>query len=234
MSDFDTRLRTALKRLDAAVPPAGQPSPGTVPFRRSRRARQVVVLLAATVALLVGTAVATISAPAPRDPGQIAADAAAEERLDADLGRAMAGGCISFIEARSLVRERLDALGYAGWRIETRDGAEKSRCVGAAVVGDDHLIILLPSMGADVAAAMDGVRAELMRSCLDRAEATRLISSTLAKLGVTGWSVGDDGRLVVPIGQEEAVRRHIAQGCFVYSGSQSTPDGGRAFYISGP
>lgn len=88
-------------------------------------------------------------------------------------------------------------------------------------------------MGGDVAKAMDRVGLELMRRCLGRNEASALISSTLNDLGVTGWSIGNDGRVLAPIGQEDAVLTHIADGCFVYSGSQSQPDGGRVFYITG-
>lgn len=80
---------------------------------------------------------------------------------------------------------------------------------------------------------MDGVAAELMRRCLTRDEASALISSTLERLGVTGWSIGDDGPVTAPIGQEQAVLDHMAAGCYVYAGSQSQPAGGRVFYISG-
>jgi len=82
------------------------------------------------------------------------------------------------------------------------------------------------------ASVMDGVREELMSGCFSEQEARELIASSLTSIGVTGWEIRTDGPLAYPTGEEDAVRNHIAAGCFVYSGSGRGPNG-PTFYISG-
>lgn len=203
------------------------------PRNGATRRRQAVVLLAATAGLLLVTALAVLSASPSPDLARQAADRAAEERIAQDLGPLFTDGCLSVTEATTLIRQRLDALGLTDWAIETRAGAENSRCVSAAPVGDSRAVLLIPGMGADVARAMDRVQATLMEQCLDRDEAAALIASELGALGVTDWSIRTDGPQAVPIGQEQAVLDHVAAGCYVYSSSQSAPDGTRVYYIFG-
>jgi hypothetical protein len=202
---------------------------------RPHRRRQGVVLLAATIALVAATSVMTFSAPDPaKQAAEGAANLAAEERVRDDLGLRFADRCVGVAEARTTIRGRLDALGFADWVIETRDGAENSRCVTAAPAGDSRAVYLIPSMGGDVAKAIDQVAGELMRQCLGKEKALAFVAAALRNTGATRWSIRTDGPLMTPIGQEDAVLKHIADGCFVYSGSQTESDGSRVFYIVGP
>lgn len=93
---------------------------------------------------------------------------------------------------------------------------------------------LLLAQRPEVAEAMQGVAEKLMTDCLGQGEASELISTTLRTLGVSDFSVRTDGPLAYPSGQGEAVRSHIAAGCFVYSGAGQGGDGGLVQYISGP
>lgn len=225
MTDFDTRLRTRLERLDAAVP-APRPPSVSAPARQ-RRGRRVVLLLAAA-ALLMATSVATAQRLLFPDVPQPALEAALEE--------VFASGCVTATDATDAIRARLDASGFTGWGIESRPGAAQARCVAAGLVTPEHVVILLPAAGRDVAEAMAGVAEELMRRCLGKDEATQLVSSVLTSLGATDFSVRADpwGPQAAPIGQEEAVRSHVAAGCFVYSGMGWDAGGHAKYYLWGP
>lgn len=82
--------------------------------------------------------------------------------------------------------------------------------------------------------AMQGVADQMMARCLDKAQATELITSTLKDLGETGWSIRTDGPLAYPIGKGDEVAKHIAAGCFVYSSSGGDDVGRPVIFISGP
>lgn len=223
MMDFDERLAARLQRLDAAIP---APRPPSVPagdgrlaeIARARpsgkkRGRRIVILLAA--ALLLGTSVATAQRFLFPDVPQPA--------LEAALGEVFAEtGCVTATDATDAIRARLDALGYADWEIELRGGAAEARCVAAGLVTPEHVVILLPGAGRDVAKAMERVAEELMRRCLGRNDATELVSSVLTSLGVTDFSVRADpwGPQAGPIDQIDAYRSHVDAGCFVYVGIQ--------------
>lgn len=235
MTDFDTRLRARLERLDAAIP---APRPLSVSAgdgrlarmtragpARQRRGRRVILLLAA--AFLMATSVATAQRFLFADVPQPALEAALEEVF-------AQSDCVTATDAKDAIRARLDALGYAGWEIESSGAVEHARCVAAGLVTTEHLVILLPAAGRDVAEAVAGVREELMRRCLGKDEATQLISSVLTSLGVTDFSVRAAGPQGAPIGQEEAVRSHVAAGCFVYSGMGWDADGHANYYLWGP
>lgn len=236
MSDFDTRLRARLEHLDAAIPEPKPPS--VVPLRRPgvRRRRQVVILLAATVALLSVSSILTSGEPPPPDPVQVARDAADEELIRNDLGPAFGGRCLAFGEARDLVRQRLDALGFSDWTIAVRNNYAQARCLGAAPVGDSHEVLLIPSMGGGVAAALEQVKDGLLQRCLGRDEATAFVRSALNDLGVTDFDVRADpwGPQMAPIDQVDAYRSHVAAGCFVWSGAQFDQNGRYTYHLWGP
>ena len=250
MIDFDASLRSKLQELEAAVPEVAMPvvaDPRIAPMHtappkthRFNRRRQGLVLLAAVVAMLGATAVVVVSAPDPviqaRAEAAAAADQArvttAEQQILDDLGAQFAGACFSLEDGRALVRSRLDALGYKDWTIETRDGAENAQCVGGAGSGL-RTIYLIPSMGGPVGTAMEALRADLMTRCLNHEDAAALVSSTLTRLGARGWTIATDTREEVSLDQEQAFEKHLAAGCWVYTRSESHPDGGRTFYITG-
>lgn len=243
MTDFDTRLRTRLERLDAAIPAPRPPSVSPLRTTGPRRGRQFVVLLAATAALLVSMSLVTSGTQPPEDPVQQAKNLALEEFVDRQLKPLFPDGeCVTRDEAVRRLRAGLDALGLSDWGISTGSGTlDGARCVTFGASPDMKAIVLLGAMDLDArkaVKAMEGVADELMRRCLGEDEARNLVSSALDNLGVTGWSIRTNGPLgppqVAPIGREEAVRSHIANGCFVYSGAQRDPDGSTVYYISGP
>jgi hypothetical protein len=89
------------------------------------------------------------------------------------------------------------------------------------------------SPAPDTSAAMDDVRATLMAECLDKAEATQLIASTLGDLGVTEWSIRTDGGVAYPVGERDAYVQHTDKGCYVYGGRQRDAAGRLVYYIGG-
>ena len=157
MSDFETRLRAGLQRLEAAVPPPKAPLVTPRPSTGSRRRRQVILLLVAVVALLAATSLGTTAILSPPDPAQVAKDAADEERLRNDLGEHTADACLSEAQITALIRERLDALGLADWTVRADGRYRESPCVGAAPIGDAHEVLLMPSMGGVIATALDAL-----------------------------------------------------------------------------
>lgn len=96
----------------------------------------------------------------------------------------------------------------------------------AALLAED------PEPPAGLEAAMESVRQSLMSDCFNEEETRQLISSTLSDIGVTEFEIRTDGPLAYPIEEEEAVRNHLAAGCFVYSTLGGGPNG-FIFYIRG-
>lgn len=224
MSNFDDRLKTRIKRLDAAVPAPRPPAveaadAGSLRASsrsgRRRRGRTVIVLLAAAALLLGTSVVAAQRFLYPEVP---------EPVLEAALAQLFGqSDCITETDAVGLIRGRLDALGYADWEIESRTGAAEARCVAPGLLTSQHVVMLFPAPGRDVLGALDGVADELMRDCVSRSEAIALVSSVLASLGVSDFSVRADpwGPQAAPLDQIEAYQSHVAAGCFVYAGIQN-------------
>ncbi len=228
--DFEARLRAGLERLDAAIPAPAAPMVVPASSRangRSRR-RRALPLLAAAV-LLVGTsAVLAERSLYPDIP---------EPRLEAALGDVFAGqDCLSSVAARRLIQAKLDALGYGGWTIESRPGADTAPCTAAGLVVPEHTVILMPGAGRELADALQGAAAELLNSCLNRADAMGFISSVVTNSGLTDFSIHADpwGPQGGPIDQIQAYADHVRAGCFVYVGTGTDAGGHREFYLWGP
>ena len=233
MNDFDTQLRARLERLEASVPAPAAPSTTSRRARGLNRRRQVIVLLAATLSLLGGTAFATIANQPPPDPVVLARNEADETRLRDDLGAAFGGACLDRGEAMALIRERLEVLGLSNWTIRSDDRIREARCVGAAPIGDNHEVLLLPSMGGNVATALDALRDELMRRCATRDEAVGHLRALLVDGGVTEPKVGVRSELrVVPIDSADAYIKHFQDGCALYSDAQFDDVGRYTWFIA--
>jgi hypothetical protein len=232
---FETALRSRLLRLDAAVPAFAAPavsantrSPG------SRRRRQVLVLLVATAALMLATAVATFSAPVPRTPAELEASQAAEEQVRNALFEDLGGACRQKAEVVRMVRATLDRLGHRDWTIRADDDrVREAPCVGTAAIGDSAEVMLMPSMGERVAGAMDQVALDLMERCLDHDGAIQVVTAALRGAGVEQPDVRSGGMPMVPIGQEQAYADHVARGCYVYAGAQFDQVGRYTWYVRG-
>jgi len=173
----------------------------------------------------------------PNGAGQETSDATPSDEA-ADLEAAVRslfprGHCVGADEATSLIQEKLAGLGLTDWSVAATAGASGESCVAAGFVATERRIVLVPASGPTVSAAMEGVAATLMNECLGKDQATELMSSVLTGIGQTSFTISTDGPLAYPEGQEEAVRAHIASGCFVYSATGWGPDGQPIYYISG-
>lgn len=196
-------------------------------WKRGKRPRKRVLILVAAAVVAVTTA-ATARVLIQDDPEPPA------DLQDAVGSLFSEGRCVTATEAADGIRARLDSLGYEEWATASRQGVESDGCVAPGFLTPEKLIVLVPVDRPEVAQAIQGVAGELMRRCLGEEQATELLSSVLAALGVTNPNIRTDGPLAYPSGQEEAVRAHIASGCFVYSGSGRDPAGQPIYYITGP
>jgi len=234
MNDFDARLASRLERLDAAVPTPRQPrlaSPGRI--EGSRRRRRVLVLLAAAALFLASAGAFVATGGHIRTPAEIAKDDADEARVFADLGALTSDRCLSLPDATKLFREHLDALGLRSWTLHILyDQVREARCVGAAPVGADREVVVLPSMGGDVDKALVAISADLMTRCLTAKEASVLVRSTLVGLGRTDANVQVRAAWAFPADDGGAFVKHMADGCAVYSGAQFDNAGRYTWFVS--
>ncbi len=233
MTDFDARLRERFEHLDASMPAV--PVPVVTARRRGlNRRRQGVFLLVAAAVFLGTAAVMAVATPPPPDPTVVARNAADEERVRNDLGTYTVDACLSRDQATTLFRQRLDALGLSDWTIRADDRIKGARCVTGAPIGDDKEILLIASMGGDVATALDGVSATLVDQCLSRDDAVALVRSTLAALGVQDPKVEATGVRHVPVGSAgDAYLARVDAGCYVYGGAQFDDVGHYTWFVSG-
>jgi hypothetical protein len=232
MNQFDDRLHAGLQRLDAAVP---EPAPPSVSVHASRppRRRMLLVLLAATVALLAASTIVVTATRPPRTPAQQAEDAANEERVLTDLGRHIGDACLTADEAKSLIRQRLDALGLSDWTIRADDRIREAPCVGASGTGTNE-VMLTPSFGGKVGHATDSLSAQLMRECRNRDEAVELLRSALISAGMVEPQIEVGGIRGIPLEYGQTYQQHVANGCYVYAGSQFDNVGRYTWFIAGP
>ena len=240
MTDFDTRLRERLERLDAAIPaprllsvptPAGRPA--AVTGRRSgapRRRRGLIVLLAAAIMLAGSVAIAQrITYPDLPEPA-----------LEGALTEIFAAHCLTATAATEAVQGTLDTLGKADWVIESRPGAAQASCVSSFIVVPHHAVVLVPGISGNVAQAMEFVADELLRQCLGRADAIQLVSSALTSAGADRFVVradpwGNQGGPLKGTYTIDDYRRHVAEGCFVFVGMPTrTADGAAIVELWGP
>jgi len=192
---------------------------------RVRRSRsRLVVAMAAALLMLGAGATAHVLTGDPSPPRGLEAAV----RLLFPRGH-----CVGADEATSLIRDKLAGLGLSDWSVAATAGVSGESCVAAGFVATERRIVLVPVSGPTVSTAMEGVAATLMNECLGKDQATELISSVLTGIGQTSFTISTDGPLAYPEEQEEAVRAHIASGCFVYSATGWGPDGQPIYYISG-
>jgi hypothetical protein len=237
MTDFDTRLRQRLERLDAAIPaprlppvptPAERPAAVTRPRSGGpRRRRTLIVLLAAAIMLAGSVAIAQrITYPDLPEPA-----------LEGALTETLAGRCLSATAATAAIQGKLDALDKRDWVIESRPGAAEASCVSSFIVVPHHAVVLIPGISRQVAEAKEFLIDELLRQCLGRADAIQLVSSALTSAGADRFVVRADpwGNQGGPLDKMDDYRRHVAEGCFVFVGMPTrTADGAAIVELWGP
>lgn len=233
MNDIEDRIRAAMQpyrardsiRLRAyeADTPRGL---GRVSNSRPGRRRPFAALLVAA-ALVVGTTVAVAGVRAFTDETPPPLQRAIDDLFGG-------GRCVTGHEAITGINAELTDLGYGEWVVESRPGAGPDDCVAAGFVASLRQVVLVPVSGPTVAKALEGIGEALMDECYDKDQATEFITSTLTGLGETDFSITTEGPFGYPAGQEEEVRAHIADGCYVYSGMGWDGDGGPVYVIHGP
>lgn len=236
MPDFDTELRQRLQRLEAAVPESSPPVRTDYAGRRAPRRGKLALALAAVLALAVGTALVASGTAPPPDPAQVARDAADEERVLGDLAAHEGDACLTANQATALYRARLDALGLTSWTIRVDDRILEAPCVSAGVSGQTHQVILIPSMGGKVNAAVEALKVDLLSRCLGHTAAVELLRTTLESAGVSQPRIvigGIRGVPGPPDGDEaRAYLQHFADGCVVFGDAQSDQVGRYTWTLS--
>ena len=235
-ADFDARLVARLVRLDAAIPAVVRPTLTASaidvlnrPSTRRRRSRRLPIVLAAAAILMTAGLVGAERSLYPD---------VEEPRLEAALAEIFAGsGCLSAAETQPQIEARLTALGYAGWTVAPRPGAETAACVSPGVVSPLHEVALFPSGGKELADKLQQVAGILEDGCLNRAQAFGLVSSTVKSTGtVADFRISADpwGPTGGPIDKIQFYMEHVAAGCFVYVGMGGDASGTPEFYLWGP
>jgi hypothetical protein len=231
MTNFDDRLSARLRTLDAAIPSPAAPDlaigQAILRERRTRRApglRRGLVVLAAVIALLIGTGVVAGS--------RIFYAETREPELEAALAQLHASqDCLSPADADDRIRVLLVSLGYQGWDVERTQGVRDDSCVSTAVASDMHAVWLLPGYSHTAAEMVETLQAELLSRCLDRDAAIELVRTGMAGVGWPDIIISADalGPEAVPADEVEAAkwRQHVADGCYVLPGITSWDEGGR-------
>jgi hypothetical protein len=229
MTEFDDTLRHRLARLDAAIPAPSAP-PVVKRSRRSRR-RQGLLLVAAAATLFGLSALGTAATRPPVDPAVAAAD---EERLRDDLGAHIGDRCLSLPQAKTLFRQRLDALGLTTWTIRDDGRTANAPCVSGAPIGDVAEVLMMPSMGGRLATALDAVAIQILTRCATRDDAMSALRATLVAQGVNAPQIATSGIRSVPVNGADDFIKHVKSGCWVYGGAQFDNTGRYTWYVSGP
>jgi len=204
-----------LKRAISVVEPRG---------RGWRGPRRVLLALAAGVLLLAGaaaTARVLQEEPEPQSPPGL------EEAITALFPPDQ---CITPDAGRQLVRTELNRLGFPEWTIQTNPTNPNEPCVIAGFAPGERKVILVRMTSPDVASALQALNDRLWTDCFDEQQARELIGEELTRLGVSDWSI-EVNKGAQP--GDEALRRHLEEGCFVMVGSAHEEDGPVTYYING-
>lgn len=237
-TDFDARLAARLVRLDAAIPSPARPTLTAAaidvlhrPMTRGRRGgRRRLPLFLAAAAVLAGAGL--VGAERTLYPD------IEEPRLEAALAEIFAGSdCLSAAATQPRIEARMTALGYGGWTVALRPGAESAACVFPGVISPLHEVALFATGGKELADALQQDARILEEKCLNRAQAFGLISSTVKSIGTEAtFKVSADpwGPEGGPIDKFEFYQQHVAAGCFVYVGLGRDEQGVAEFFLWGP
>lgn len=141
--------------------------------------------------------------------------------------------CITAESAASKVQASLRELGYDEWSVIRGPGASGNACVGASIDAETGQVILLMALAPDLRASLDELRDRLLDECHSKDEAADLVRSLLTEHGLQGWELRVGGRINVPSERNDEAMRHIAAGCWIYSGTGWTEDGTRLFWVGG-
>jgi hypothetical protein len=153
--------------------------------------------------------------------------------LEQAVNEVFGSGCISASEAEDGVETRLTELGYSDWHVSRGAGVRVDGCVSAMIDTVNRQVRLLMALRPQVKAALYHAANRLLDECMSQEEATSLVSSVLADLDELRWEIQSTGLVGGPLNRLDEVERHVAAGCWVYTGTGWTADGTRLFYIGG-
>ena len=197
---------------------------GNHAVRRSRLRQALGLALVIGAVAMIGatTAGAVIHFGADQDP-----DPGVQAIVDGEFD----GSCVTSSDAVRDLNGSLASAGFDEWQVRSR--ADDVDCVAGGLDGSTSTIFLFPVQRPDVTDAVHGAQADLMSNCLGKNEAIAFVSSVLEAAGVEDFRVETDGPFAYPLDQEEQVKQHVAEGCWVYSASGHADDGTPTYYLSG-
>jgi hypothetical protein len=180
---------------------------------------------------MIAASIAVIGATTAGAVLHFTSDDSPDPGVQAILDSEFTGPCVTSDAAESDLAERLLAGGYTAWKVES--DAQRGDCVAGGLDASSSTVILFPVQSPGVTDAMHGVQADLMSRCLNKDQAIQYLSSVLTGAGVAQFDVQTDGPFSFPLGQEGEVKQHVADGCYVYSGSGHDADGTATYFLSG-
>ena len=147
------------------------------------------------------------------------------------LGSEFNGTCVTSEVAIADLTKSLQDSGFTSWHVKSE--AHAGDCVAGGLDPAASTVILFAVQSPDVTNITHGLQTDLMSRCLDKDQAIQYVSSVLGAAGVTRFSVLTDGPFSFPLGQEKEVEQHVADGCYVYSGSGHDAEGSPTYFLSG-
>jgi hypothetical protein len=141
--------------------------------------------------------------------------------------------CTTSVMVEQELRARLDNSGFRDWVVKSM--ATPNQCVTwslAQLEGEQHTVMLLPTLSPEVRSGIDEVREETFVRCLTRDEVIDLVKTKLVSLGQTDFSIRTDGPFQVPLDRQDEVIAHFEAGCWMYS-TYGWLDRRFTFYVSG-
>jgi hypothetical protein len=156
----------------------------------------------------------------------------------ADLNTAIAAvyagqPCVTGTQAEEEVGRRLLELGYRDWSVVRGPGVTSNGCVSSTTDTAGQRVVLIMALRPEVREALAAVAARLRAECLTKDEAVAAVTTALEGVGDVGWELRTDGPIGGPLDQLEQIKQHVAQGCFIYSGTGWSADGQRRYFIAG-
>jgi len=228
---FEDRLREAVGEpmtpaqvvaLDARLAQSVARSPT---FLQGRTLRRSVLLVAAVVIALPVAALAGVLPGLGESPPPPELEARVTSLFSEDR-------CVTPTDAEDQINSILAELGHAEWSVAFGTGAADTECVGAGIDTETRRVLLVMALSPEVREGLDAVREQSYRECRTQEDAAALVESVLIEAGLEDWRV-ESGSLSVPTDRAEEIERHVANGCWVYSGTGWRADGTRIFWIAG-
>jgi hypothetical protein len=215
---------------------AGDPA---MPRPRRQRWRGSLLVRCLTGAVLVAAlAVASFVATSRTSPGGgqgLIANPEAPAPLTAAIDSLTdPDRCLRAADADAAVYDKLRSLRMTGWTTTRDPGVRDDTCVAPYVDTSVNHVVLVRTERPETREALSAFAERSYRDCLTQAQAMDAVSAILDKFHETAWTLRTDGPVGGPLDRLDAIVEHVRKGCWIYSGTGSTADGQRLYYIAGP